>query len=115
MPDNAVFNSYLLESTVRFRRRNYVWTRLENAERSNELILGEAAFASRFRRATDRMVQAYTLGYDRDFDLVPHLASAIGAQFTTYGVPDRLKFIYGEHPAGVAVFLRLRPFSAGEK
>ena len=55
-------------------------------------------------------VQAYTLGYDRDFDPVPHLASAIGAQVTTYGVPDRLKSIYGEHPVGVAMFVRLRPF-----
>jgi hypothetical protein len=55
-------------------------------------------------------VQAYTLGYDRDFDPVPHLASAIGAQVTTYGVPDRLRSIYGEHPVGVAMFVRLRPF-----
>ena len=30
LPDNAVFNSYLLESTVRFRGKNHVWTRLEN-------------------------------------------------------------------------------------
>jgi hypothetical protein len=43
------------------------------------------------------------------------LASAIGAQVTTYGVPDRLKSIYGGHPAGVAVFVRLRPFSGGER
>ena len=29
------------ESTLRFRTRNYAWTRIENVERSNELILGE--------------------------------------------------------------------------
>ena len=115
LPDNAIFNSYLLESTVRFRGKNYVWTRLENAERSNELILGEARLPPGFEEQPIGMVQAYTLGYDRDFDLVPHLASAIGAQVTTYGVPDRLKSIYGEHPAGVALFLRLRPFSGSER
>ena len=115
LPDNAIFNSYLLESTVRFRSKNYVWTRLENAERSNELILGEAPLPPGFVEQPIGMVQAYTLGYDRDFDLVPHLASAIGAQVTTYGVPDRLKSIYGGHPAGVAVFVRLRPFSGGER
>jgi hypothetical protein len=115
LPDNAIFNSYLLESTVRFRSKNYVWTRLENAERSNELILGEAPLPPGFVEQPIGMVQAYTLGYDRDFDLVPHLASAIGAQVTTYGVPDRLKPIYGGHPAGVAVFVRLRPFSGGER
>ena len=54
-------------------------------------------------------VQAYTLGYDRDIELVPHLASAIGAQVTTYGVPDVLKSIYGVRPAGIALFVRLRP------
>src|SRR3984893_9001687 len=41
LSDNSVFDSYLFESTVRFRDSNYVWTRIENAERSNELILGE--------------------------------------------------------------------------
>ena len=39
--DQAVFNSYLLESTLHFRERNHVWTRIENAERSNELILAQ--------------------------------------------------------------------------
>jgi len=115
LADNAVFNSYLLESTLRFRVRNYVWTRLENAERSNELILGEAPLPPGFQEQPVGMVQAYTFGYDRDIDLVPHLASAVGAQFTTYGVPDRLRPTYGGHPAGVALFVRLRPFSGGER
>jgi hypothetical protein len=60
-------------------------------------------------------VQAYTVGYDRDIDLVPHLRSAIGAQFTTYGVADTLQPIYGAHPLGVAIFVRLRPFSGKER
>ena len=41
LEDNSIFNSYLLESTFRFDTRNYVWIRIENAERSNELVLGE--------------------------------------------------------------------------
>ena len=60
-------------------------------------------------------VQAYTFGYDHDFDLFPHLASALGAQFTTYGVADALKTIYGSHPLGVAIFVRLRPFAGMER
>jgi len=115
IPDNAIFDSYLLESTLRFRARNYAWTRIENVERSNELILGEAPLPPGFQEQPIGRVQAYTLGYDHDIDLIPHLASAIGAQVTTYGVPDRLKPIYGEHPVGVAVFLRLRPFSGKER
>lgn len=109
--DNSIFNSYLFESTARFRGRNYGWTRIESAERSNQLIVGENPLPPGFQEQPIGQVQAYTFGYDRDIDLLPHLASAIGAQFTTYGVPERLKAIYGAHPVGVAVFLRLRPFS----
>ena len=108
LQDSSVFNSYLLESTLRFRGTNTVWTRVESAERSNELILGENPLPPGFQEEPIGQVQAYTFGYDRDFALVPHVASAIGGQVTTYGVPNPLKLIYGSHPAGVAVFVRLR-------
>ena len=113
--DGTVFNSYLAESTVRFRTRNYAWTRIESAARSNELILGERALPPGFVERPVGRVEAYTLGFDRDIDLVPHLASAIGAQFTAYGVADVLKPIYGAHPVGVTMFVRLRPFSGRER
>ena len=109
--DQAVFNSYLLESTLHFRERNHVWTRIENAERSNELILGENPLPANFEEMPIGPVAAYTFGYDRDFDLLPHLASAIGTQFTTYGVPGTLEPIYGAHPLSVAMFFRFRPYS----
>jgi hypothetical protein len=113
--DDSVSNSYLLESTVHFRARNYVWTRIESAERSNELILGENPLPPGFQERPIGQVQAYTVGFDRDIRLVRQLASAIGAQFTTYGVPVSLKPLYGTHPVGVAVFVRLRPFSGRAK
>ncbi len=115
LEDNSIFNSYLLESTVRFHAWNYAWTRIENAGRSNELIIGENLLPPGFREEPIGHVQAYTFGYDHDFDVIPHLASAIGGQFTTYGVPDTLKPIYGSHPVGVALFVRLRPFSGQER
>jgi hypothetical protein len=113
--DNSIFNSYLLESTVRFRARNYAWTRIENADRSNELIIGEHPLPPDFQEQPIGRVQAYTFGYDHDFDLTPQLASAIGAQVTLYGVGDRLTPIYSSHPAGIAMFVRLRPFSGQER
>ncbi|HZH84734.1 MAG TPA: hypothetical protein VFD87_16425, partial [Phototrophicaceae bacterium] len=112
--DNSIFNSYLLESALRFHAKNYVWTRIENAERSNQLIVGENPLPPGLQEEPIGSVQAYTLGYDRDIELVPHLASAIGAQVTTYRVPDILKPIYGARPAGIAIFVRLRP-TGGEK
>jgi hypothetical protein len=108
---DAIFNSYLLESTLRFHTRHYAWARVENAERSNELLLGENALPANFEERPIGRVQAYTLGYARDIDLLPHLASAAGVNFTIYGVPGSLQPVYGNHPAGVATFLRFRPFS----
>ena len=115
LADSTIFNSYLLESTLRFRTRNYVWTRIESAERSNELIFGANPLPPGFLERSVGQVQAYTFGYDRDFDFVPHLASALGAQFTAYGVPQTLQPIYGSHPVSVAMFVRLRPYSAHDQ
>ena len=115
LEDNSKFNSYAIESTLRFLTWNHAWTRIENAERSNELLLGENALPPNFQEQPIGRVQAYTLGYDRDFDIVPHVATALGAQITVYGVGENLNPVYGLHPAGVAIFIRVRPFSGAER
>lgn len=108
--DHSIFNSYLLESTVQFHAKNYVWSRLENVDRSNELLIGENPIPPGFEEKSIGRVQAYTFGYDRNINLIPHLSSAIGAQFTAYGVANSLRASYGSHPIGVSAFVRLRPF-----
>jgi hypothetical protein len=115
LEDNSIANGYLLESTVRFRTRNYVWTRIENLDRWNELLLGEKPLPPNFQEMPIGRVQAYTFGYDHDFNFIPHVSSALGAQVTAYGVGDRMKPIYGTNPVGVAVFLRFRPISGNDK
>ena len=110
LEDNSVSNAYLLESTVRFRKRNYAWTRIENLDRWNELLLGENPLPPNFRETTIGRVQAYTFGYDHDFNFIPHVASALGAQITAYRVADVLKPIYGSDPMGVVIFVRFRPY-----
>ena len=115
LEDNSKFNSYALESTLRFLTRNHAWTRIENAERSNELLLGENPLPPNFQEIPIGRVQGYTIGYDRDFDIAPHFGSALGMQVTVYGVAESLKVVYGSHPAGIAVFVRIRPFSGQEK
>jgi hypothetical protein len=112
LPFNEIFNGYLLESTVRFLTRNYAWGRIENVDRTNELLLDGTAPPPAFKEHFLARVQAYTAGYDHDFDLFPHLATAIGAQVTAYAVPLRLQAFYGAHPLGAIVFLRLRPFGS---
>ena len=111
-PGGEVFNSYLAESTLRFLTRNYVWTRIENVDRTNLLLIGENPLPPNFQEHFLARVQAYTFGYDHDFDLIPHLATALGAQGTFYSAPAFLDPIYGAHPKGVVVFMRIRPFGS---
>jgi len=113
--DNSIFNSYTFESTLRFLTLNHAWTRIENADRSDELLLGENTPPSNLPERPIGRVQAYTLGYDHDFDLIPHMATALGAQVTLYGVGENLKVVYGSNPVGAVIFIRLRPFSGEER
>lgn len=115
LEDSDKENSYLVESSLRFGTRNYVWTRMENAGRSNELLNGENPLPPGFKEESLTHVQAYTFGYDRDVDLIPHLATAVGAQLTAYGVGRPLRPIYGVDPIGISVFLRFRPFSRAQR
>jgi hypothetical protein len=105
-----VWNGYLAESTVRFAKRNYMWGRVENVDRTSELLFRNQPEPASFPENIIGRVQAYTAGYERDLDLLPHLATGIGAQLTVYSTPDALKAQYGDHPVGAVVFLRVRPF-----
>ncbi|MFT4114288.1 MAG: hypothetical protein QM649_16095 [Silvibacterium sp.] len=107
-------NSYLLESTLRFRDRNYAFTRMEDVDRTSELLLGENPLPAGFVEEPAGRVQAYTFGYDRDLGNLPHMRTALGAQVTAYTVGSRLEPIYGSDPMGVVVFLRLRPFGKAD-
>ncbi len=104
-----VWNGYLAESTLRFAERNYVWARIENVDRTNELLFRNTPEPPNFQESIVGRVQAYTAGYDRNLNLIPHLAIAPGAQITVYSTPGTLQALYGAHPVGAAVFLRLRP------
>ena len=109
LSDNAKTNSYLAESLVKFASRNYVWTRIENAGRSNELLISPGnPLAPEFTEQPIGHVQAYTFGYDHDFRITPHLMAAPGAQFTVYATPEALHSTYGDHPFGAVMFVRFR-------
>jgi hypothetical protein len=101
LSDHAAEDSYLIESLLHFRNRNNLWTRMESAERTSELV----------NRATDTPlghVEALSLGYDREFPLGAHLSAAPGAQFTQYRTPDTLLPTYGRYPYGAVAFVRFR-------
>ncbi len=109
LTDGSIENSYLLESLLQFHTRNYIWTRIENAARTNELLLQPGSpLPPNFVETPIGHVAAYTFGYDRDYRFIPHILTAPGAQFTTYTTPDILTPTYGHHPWGVVAFVRFR-------
>ncbi len=110
LPTKLVWNGYLAESTVRFAERNYVWGRVENVDRTNELLLRHQFEPANFAENIIGRVQAYTAGYARDVDVLAHLATGLGVQFTVYSTPESLKLQYGSHPVAGVIFLRIRPF-----
>jgi hypothetical protein len=103
------FNGYLAESTLRFAVNNHLWTRLENADRNTELLLGKQPDPAGFQEQFLARVQAYSFGYDHDFHLLPKVSTALGGQVTFYSKPDSLTPMYGQHPAGAILFVRIRP------
>ena len=107
-PSGLIWNSYLAESTLQFAKLNYLWGRIENVDRTNELLLKDMTEPANFVESVIGRVKAFTIGYDRDIKLVPRVATAVGGQVTLYGTPAALTTLYGSHPVGVLAFLRLR-------
>ncbi|MFC5864834.1 hypothetical protein ACFPT7_21180 [Acidicapsa dinghuensis] len=100
-PTNA--NGYLLEATAQIRKRDSLWTRMENVDRTTDL-LGAAAPAE---ETVVGRVQAYTAGYTHRIYRNGWSWYNLGAQTTFYDTPGTLRSLYGDHPVGVAVVLNI--------
>ena len=102
-------NSYLLESVVRFREKNYVTGRAELVDR-DELFVNQPAIQQHLAATVGTTFRsgAFTAGYTRDVRLVPHVVTGIGGNVTLYNVPSAIQPYYGEHPAAFYLFLRFR-------
>lgn len=102
LEEATVQNSYLLESTVNFMRRNYGYTRLELVDK-DELFPAAPPPHETFR------IAAYTFGAVRDLVQNAKVQIGLGADVTFYSKPAALEPIYGDQPAGIRLFLRFRP------
>jgi hypothetical protein len=98
------WDGYLFEGAARFGGRQTVWTRIENVDRTTDLL---GAAAPKFESVVGR-VQAFTEGYAHRVWSCEHGTVELGAQATQYNTPDRLKALYGDHPAGFAALLRFQ-------
>jgi hypothetical protein len=101
----ARLNSYLLESTLNFLRRDYVFTRMELVDK-NELF-PEAATHPAYR------IGAYTFGGVRDLVQKRAWQLGLGGDVTFYSKPAVLDAAYGVHPVSFQIFVRVRPGLAG--
>jgi hypothetical protein len=93
-------NGYLLESTLNFLRRDYVYTRMELVDK-NELF--PPAEEPSYR------IGAYTFGGTRDLAQTRAYQLGLGADVTVYSKPGVLDPAYGNFPVSFQVFLRIRP------
>jgi hypothetical protein len=94
-------NSYLLESSLHFRRRDYVFFRLELVDK-NELF-PQAAVHPAYR------IGAYTFGGTRDLVQNRAWQLGLGGDVTIYSKPAVLDTAYGNFPVSFEIFFRVRP------
>jgi hypothetical protein len=99
--DGVNLNSYLLESTLKFLRRDYAFTRLELVDKDELFPL--AAVHPAYR------IGAYTFGGERDLVQNQAWQLGLGADVTVYSKPTVLDAAYGDHPVSFQIFLRVRP------
>jgi hypothetical protein len=94
-------NSYLLESTLNFRGRNYAFSRLELVDKDE--LFPQALVHPAYR------IGAYTFGGVRDLIQDRAWQLGLGADVTFYSKPEALDAAYGAHPVSFQIFLRVRP------
>jgi hypothetical protein len=101
---NVNANGYLFEAEARLRARQSLWTRIENDDRTTDLLGAQAPP----EESVVGRVQAYTGGYAHRIVGTEWSALELGAQLTLYSAPPRLLPLYGAHPVGVAGVLHWR-------
>lgn len=97
------WNGYLFEATAHVHDRHSIWMRIENVDRTTDL-LGAAAPAE---ETVIGRVQAYTGGYAHRIFSNRWSVYELGAQPTLYNTPAPLRGLYGDHPVGVAAVLNI--------
>lgn len=105
-PSGANLNGYLLETSLQFRERNYLFSRIENVDREGLFLTGNLEAEPLTR------VAAFTVGAARDLLVPRDYQVALGFDMSFHRVPGVLRQLYGSHPGGARLFLRLRLGSA---
>lgn len=98
-------NSALLEGDLRMKRLD-IYTRYEFVQKTTEeLVLDPVAYGD----DTIFPINAITLGVNYDVAHIGPLNLAGGGQLSFYAADNRLSSLYGKHPMGGELFIRLYP------
>jgi hypothetical protein len=102
-------NSYLAESILPIRRKNFFTARVELVGK-DELFAAQPEIeqALDLTHGSTFRIGEYTIGYTRDIDLFRSVETGIGANFSMYSLPGAIKPYYGDYPVGGSIFVRLR-------
>jgi hypothetical protein len=102
-------NGSVLESTLNFLDKNYLYTRLELTDRRDILSEGELRRLGFGGHAHPQFrVGAYTFGYVRDVYESDSFKLGLGGDTTLYSKPEILDAVYGRNPVSFKAFLRVR-------
>jgi hypothetical protein len=99
--NNHNLNSYLMETTVNFKSRNYAFSRFELMDKDE--LFPEQPSLPVFR------IGAFTIGGARDLIKNRSWEAALGGDITVYSKASALDKAYGKNPISFQLFLRLRP------
>jgi hypothetical protein len=107
---HGTFRAALAEATRRQGRLS-LYGRLEGVEVETELLQSQGRFHSHTQVAKD-LVTAGTFGGVIDlprWTILRRFEAGLGAELTSYVVPDALRATHGDHPVSFRAFLRIRP------
>jgi hypothetical protein len=104
---HGTFYTALAEATMR-RRRFSAYGRFETVQVETQLLLSNGLFHTHTRTPSD-VVVAGTAGGVIEMPQWRRFEAGIGAEITSYIVPDALRATYSDHPYAFRVFLRVRP------
>ncbi len=108
--EHEASHAFLAETVVPIGEKNFLSGRFEWSQR-DELFANDHALEEQIEDQQGShtfSVTAFTAGYTRDVLRTDHGQIGIGANISTYMIDDALKPFYGDRPAGMTVFLRLR-------
>ena len=107
--DHRDSNAYLAETVFPWRSKNFFTGRIELVDK-DELFNDQPELQQTLARmaGSSFRIGAYTIGYTRGIGTFQGIETGIGANFTSYSLPSAIKPYYGDHPAGLNVYLRFR-------